>query len=311
MTLRCRERERCVPITRKWLMPPKELSRIVKHGQLVTHTSVVEPLRGTHKWCQIYWCETYSFDQAHTSVLSCVEIERAKKYSSSSAKVRFLVGAILLRTAVSHKLEVDPRDVIVERGCSRCNAPHGKTRLPGTSLQASVAHSGSLVGVALGEGMALGLDIEQITNLDYKGLSKLVVAPSESPPRSARDFFCYWTRKESVVKATGDGLSQPLGGIVVSSPTLPPALIAYRNRPLKATMYDLSPRAGYMGAVTLLTEDHVTLVSHGIVDLSSLTLTSLSALRESQMLEYPASPQAIGACHLGERGSQLRHSQGM
>ena len=46
----------------------------------------------------------------------------------------------------------------------------------------------------------------------------------------ARDFFTYWTRKEALVKATGDGVAVPLSEVVVTPPGTPPALLGYPGR---------------------------------------------------------------------------------
>ena len=67
-------------------------------------------------------------------------------------------------------------------------------------------------------------------------------------------FFTYWTRKESVTKATGEGLRVVLTGLRVSGPEEPPAVLAYPGRAqLPAAMVDLHPGAGYKGALTVLT----------------------------------------------------------
>jgi 4'-phosphopantetheinyl transferase len=69
----------------------------------------------------------------------------------------------------------------------------------------------------------------------------------------ARDFFTYWTRKEALVKATGDGVTVPLSEVVVTPPGTPPRLLGYpRQGEFAAQLRDLSPDLGYVGALAVL-----------------------------------------------------------
>jgi 4'-phosphopantetheinyl transferase len=67
------------------------------------------------------------------------------------------------------------------------------------------------------------------------------------------DFFTYWTRKEAVVKATGDGLAVPLRRVRVTPPGVAPALLAYPDRTLTVQMRDLAPGPGYAAALAVVT----------------------------------------------------------
>jgi 4'-phosphopantetheinyl transferase len=69
----------------------------------------------------------------------------------------------------------------------------------------------------------------------------------------ARDFFTYWTRKEALVKATGDGVTVPLSEVVVTPPGTPPKLLDYPGRGgLAAHLRDLRPGLRYVGALAVL-----------------------------------------------------------
>jgi 4'-phosphopantetheinyl transferase len=84
------------------------------------------------------------------------------------------------------------------------------------------------VAVAVSNAGAVGVDVQQVTDDAVGELSPLVLAESEAGPVvGARDFFTYWTRKEALVKATGDGVGVPLGEVVVSPPGTPPRLLGY------------------------------------------------------------------------------------
>ncbi|MBW0105558.1 4'-phosphopantetheinyl transferase superfamily protein [Pseudonocardia sp. KRD-291] len=145
-------------------------------------------------------------------------------------RARYLAAHALTRIVLGEHLGVDPGAVRLDRTC-RCGQQHGKPRLaerpesPGFSL----THSGNLVGVALGPG-PVGIDVEQrrtLTSLD--GLAEHVLSPAERADGGldAHTFLITWTRKEALLKATGDGLSSPMDAITLSGPGEPPRVRAW------------------------------------------------------------------------------------
>ncbi len=100
----------------------------------------------------------------------------------------------------------------------------------------------------------VGVDIEQVLSANVRDMAPLCLAPTETVYRDG-DFFTYWVRKESVVKATGDGLRVPLSQVVVSSAGEPARLRRYPGGSPTASMADLEVPPGYHGAVTVLTAE--------------------------------------------------------
>jgi 4'-phosphopantetheinyl transferase len=144
--------------------------------------------------------------------------------------------------------------VVVDRSCPSCGRHHGRPRLPGTGLDVSISHSGATVAVAVSNAGAVGVDVQQVADDAVGELSPLVLAGSEAGHvAGAHDFFTYWTRKEALVKATGDGVAVPLGEVVVTPPGTPPRLLGYpRPGGLAAQLRDLHPDLGYVGALAVL-----------------------------------------------------------
>jgi len=110
-------------------------------------------------------------------------------------------------------------------------------------------------------GRELGVDIEKERRVDVLGIARRYFSPSEylalvSVPEERRlGAFCRcWTRKESLLKARGDGLAFPLDGFEVSlAETAPQLLVACANAPTELdrwTMASVPVDPGYAGAVT-------------------------------------------------------------
>jgi 4'-phosphopantetheinyl transferase len=98
----------------------------------------------------------------------------------------------------------------------------------------------------------IGIDVERVSYVNAEGLVERVLGPGEVVTRP-RDFFVYWTRKESVVKATGVGLRVALTDVTVSRPHLPPRLLSHPGMPtMAASMLDFEPRRGYVASLTAL-----------------------------------------------------------
>jgi 4'-phosphopantetheinyl transferase len=116
-----------------------------------------------------------------------------------------------------------------------------------------VSHGGRFAGVAVTRAGRVGLDVEPLDRRNFDPLLPVLLTSGEPEPDSLRGFLTYWTRKESAVKATGDGLVQPLHDVVVTGPDARPRLLRYGTDELEATMADLAPDADHVGALTVLT----------------------------------------------------------
>jgi 4'-phosphopantetheinyl transferase len=199
---------------------------------------------------------TIRLDDVHrdlSAVVSSVERERAEKFLRPTDRTRSLLAASLLRRAAGSVLGLDPSDVEVRRDC-RCGRPHGRPTLPGTGLHASVSHAGDLVVVALTDAAEVGVDVEQVRDVDVASLGRHVLAPGETAPADRSAFFALWTRKEAVVKATGDGIAA-LTRVHVHPGGSGPEVVGYDGRVgLRVSLVDLDVEPGYAGALAVLTE---------------------------------------------------------
>ena len=166
--------------------------------------------------------------------------------SSSGVALLKLVG----RAAVAARRA----SVRAERRCDTCAGPHGRPRIVDSDLHVSVAHAGALVAVALTRAGPVGVDVQDRAVRTVMPLARDVLADCE-PVARPEDLLTYWCRKESLVKATGEGLRAPLREVVVSPAPDAARVVSYRGCALPAQMADLEVGDGYAAAVTVLTAE--------------------------------------------------------
>lgn len=184
-------------------------------------------------------------------LMSDEERDRARAMTRPQARRRFVLGCALMRLAVARHLGLAPTDVRIERRCPDCGGPHGRPWLPGqTGLHLSLSHAGPHVVCAVARGAPIGVDVEDGAGLvDAGSLAEKVLAPVEiaayrrlPPDRRPEALLVYWTRKEAVLKATGDGLRVPMRTLAVSGPYAEPRVLGWApgDRPGPITRDDRS-----------------------------------------------------------------------
>lgn len=151
---------------------------------------------------------------SYENLLSDEELTRLRSFRSPGAAKEFLVGRALLRTALSDRLNCDPRQLQFTKNAD------GKPELvsPPSTWQFNLTHSHDWVALALCAGASIGVDIES-----YKRRNNLArIAErffSESENAQLRQsgesewldyFFAVWTLKEAHAKALGCGLPKIL-----------------------------------------------------------------------------------------------------
>lgn len=199
----------------------------------------------------VWWAEPGLATPEHQQLFDGVEWGRWTALRQRADRDRFTVAAALLRLVVAARTGLAPAAVPVRRECARCGRPHGRPRIEGYDLHVSVTHSGERVGVAVSPA-PVGVDVELIRPVNLAELAPHTLGPDERPA-GLDGFFRYWTRKESAVKATGDGMTVPLSQVRVTAAAQPPRLLGYPDRPgLVATMRDLEAGDGYAAALTVL-----------------------------------------------------------
>ena len=194
----------------------------------------------------MWWASSADGGPHLEPLLSAQERERWRAYVQADDRLRFLTGAALLRRAAAGCLSVSPAQLVVDRTCRGCGAQHGKPRLPEhPEFDVSVAHAGDQVAVALAHGARIGVDVERIRDVEVEELARSAFAPGEAAALAALPaaervaaFFALWTRKESIVKALGVGITEDFAGVSAAG--------------TGAALHDLACAAGYVATLAVL-----------------------------------------------------------
>jgi 4'-phosphopantetheinyl transferase len=210
--------------------------------------------------CQLWWVSAAADREWLPELLDRDERERHDRFVRQIDRSVFAVSHALARIVAGHHAGVAPRALAYATA-----SPGSKPRLagPASTVQFSISHSGWHAVLAISRGVPLGVDLERIGRHDPEAsLLDAVLGADERgafaatpATRRAWAFSRYWSRKEAVLKATGDGLGIAPDRIAVSAPGDPPALLAWAHpgRPAGALhLYDLEPAGGYCAALATL-----------------------------------------------------------
>jgi 4'-phosphopantetheinyl transferase len=153
--------------------------------------------------------------------LSTEERARAARLATSPARRAFVAARGRLRQLLGLLSDRPPEGLRIGSDA------RGKPRLEGDApprLRFNVAHSGGLLVCAVTLDHEVGVDVERVREeVDCDRIARRFFNAEEAQALSAlptrvrrRAFFACWTRKEAVVKATGEGFARPFHTFAVS-----------------------------------------------------------------------------------------------
>lgn len=157
---------------------------------------------------------------AARDVLNEEERQRARRFVFDRDRDMYVFSHGLLRLLLARYMVADPRELAF------ASAPGGRPELVSPSsapIRFNLSHTDGLVGCILTQKADCGLDVEQISRVDYRHLVPTVLAPEErsallglaEADRPHR--FCeIWTLKEAYLKGRGLGISYPIRNISFS-----------------------------------------------------------------------------------------------
>jgi 4'-phosphopantetheinyl transferase len=195
--------------------------------------------------CVIRWANLDEDAPADLDLLDGVEQARRDRYLRQGDRDRFAMGVQLTKLELAARTGVDPYAITLDRTCPGCGATHGRPLHEAAHV--SVTHSGSMVGVAVAD-IPVGLDVEDRTK-DLTEVAEHLLSPDDPPG----ELIVAWTRKEALLKATGDGLKVPMRDLTLANE--PARLASWKGRedfPSRFLLYDLDPHPRYAAALALL-----------------------------------------------------------
>lgn len=170
----------------------------------------------------VWWWRTSSTVRAaDLALLSAAERERAAAMGHAGHAGEYVSCRAQVRRLLAHLLGTAPDAVrLVRRPCPGCGASgHGPPAVdrPGRGREISISHSAGM-GVLAVAGVPVGVDVERARTLRTDDLASRVLSPSEArhlrslagPEERTRAFLRCWTRKESVLKGLGIGITDDL-----------------------------------------------------------------------------------------------------
>jgi 4'-phosphopantetheinyl transferase len=212
--------------------------------------------------CTIWWADAVEPRDDLLDLLDDRERAKWARLHRPQDRALYLTAHALARLVLAEPVGVAPAAIKFCVTCPRCGADHGKPRVDtSVPVELSISHSGRRTVVAVALGVPVGVDVETVA-LRGPEVPRIALSPTELAvldqlPEAARTpaFMRYWTRKEALLKATGDGLMVDLARITVSGPDSPPVLLAWPDDPpLPARLHlvDLDPGPGYAACLASL-----------------------------------------------------------
>lgn len=174
--------------------------------------------------------------QRYRSWLTASEMARHQRFVRAQRQRQFIVGRVLLRTALARALGIAPQDIKLEEQVGK--APRMATPVLKAAPGFSIAHSGRWVACAVSTQTALGLDIElRDGSRDLAALAAQAFDADEmaqwariqgySGDERVDGFYRLWSEKEARFK-----LGVALGGHCVVLPHAELSVVLCSEQPL-------------------------------------------------------------------------------
>jgi 4'-phosphopantetheinyl transferase len=216
--------------------------------------------RGIHVWAASLAVESDVLIRL-SELLSPDEHQRVARFKFDRHRNRFIAGRGILRSVLSGYANRDPADLVFNY------AKHGKPELVFHArplpLQFNLAHSVDLALIAVTTLGPIGVDVEEVRPVKDAGdlVARFFSARENglfqnvAEDRKPAAFFNLWTRKEALLKATGEGITGGLNRVEVSFlPGDRAEFLAVDGDAAKArtwTLEALKPAGGFTGAVAV------------------------------------------------------------
>ncbi len=152
----------------------------------------------------------------HPSLLDCGLSLLSKNFQEQLSRYRrwedaqlSLLGRLLIKEGMKYfNHEVNLKELKY--------TTYNKPYLEGSDIEFNISHSGEIVVLCMtyGNSVGLGIDIEKNHSIKVECFKDQMTQKEQRTVFDSKDpmsdFFVYWTQKEAILKAHGNGLSIPL-----------------------------------------------------------------------------------------------------
>ncbi|WP_273854151.1 4'-phosphopantetheinyl transferase family protein [Guptibacillus spartinae] len=151
--------------------------------------------------------------EEYASYLSLDEHIRASRFTRKMDQKKFILIRGHLRSLLSQKTKDQPADIKFSYGLK------GKPELPSNPYYFNVSHSKQTVLISISQFSPIGVDIEdhrKVRGIEHPLFfhhDEHVYLQQLKPTEKSLKTLWLWTRKESLCKATGEGLTPHLSDI--------------------------------------------------------------------------------------------------
>ena len=200
---------------------------------------------------------SWTFDEA----LCLEDRARADRFRFESDRRRFCVARASLRLILGRYLKAKPGRLQLDT--NEYGKPYFADQKAAQGLRFNLSHSHQLALIAIARNREVGVDVEYVrpdfatdeVAGNFFSLAEVEQLRSLPSGLKTQAFFNCWTRKESYIKARGEGIYCPLDQFDVSlSPGSPAMLLNSRidSKELgRWTFQDLFPENGYAATVAV------------------------------------------------------------
>ncbi|MBU1109447.1 MAG: 4'-phosphopantetheinyl transferase superfamily protein [Candidatus Riflebacteria bacterium] len=188
------------------------------------------------------------------SFLAEDELVRYERFACQQSAATYLAARAGLRFLLSCYLNLPARSFVIK------TEANGKPFVENLyNLYFNVSHSSHMIVIAFA-GNRLGVDIEHLERkVDLAAILRRFFSPTEQSSwaqyqqaDTQRTFFRGWTRKEAVLKATGEGIAGLAHNEISFAPDLQKAMISYcgsKDAAVSWFFYELEPAPDFIAAL--------------------------------------------------------------
>lgn len=182
---------------------------------VANHSVADHPISSTvvHLW-RANLCQPSEILQALQQSLAIDEQERVQRFRFEQHRDRAIASRGILRCILAQYLDHKPEQLRFDYTVK--GKPFLATSCNSSGLEFNVSHSNDLALYAITQYHPIGVDVEACREIEQLNsiLERYFSPPEQTdittakPDQQSQLFFQYWTAKEAVAKATGEGLSE-------------------------------------------------------------------------------------------------------